>query len=176
MALASEAMKGLNKAEESVNKEAKTKKSPEKSTPAPEVKLSPEQQEAVKRMLSLKNFIEKNNLGIQDGKKKYVKAEVYQYIAQQQGLIPTLLTEEEYRNDVYVCKTTCILNSVKTGAEISRSSMIARSDEEWLKGMEKYATMGLSETRAIARAVKNIYGYLLTAIGYQTTPAEEIKN
>ena len=180
MTLASDAMKGLNKAETAVNKEkpaTPARKSVEKPAQPDKVQLSPEQMKAITEMTALKNFIEKNELGVQEGSRKYVKSEVYQYIAQQKGLIPTFLTEDGYREDkdgkVYFAKTTCILHNVN-GTEISRSTMLADKSEEFLKDKDDFATMGLSETRAIARAVKNIYGYLLVAIGYQATPLEEI--
>lgn len=172
MTLASDAMKGLNTAEKEINKE--------KPAPAPKakeekkVKLTPEQAKAVSEMVGLKNFIESNKLGVTEGARKYVKVEVYQYIAQLKNLLPTFLTEEGYREDkTYFCRTTCILRTVE-GTEISRSTMVADKKEDFLKDKDDFAVMGLSETRALARAVKNIYGYLLTAIGYQATPLEEI--
>lgn len=192
MTLASDAMKGLNKAETAVNSSEKPANPAPKSSEKPatsaqkssekpaqtdkQVKLSSEQAKAVSEMVALKNFIEKNKLGVDDGKKTYVKAEVYQYIAQQKGLLPTFLTEEGYRDDkTYFCRTTCILRTIE-GVEISRSTMIADKKEDFLKPLDDFAVMGLSETRAMARAVKNIYGYLLTAIGYQATPLEEIND
>ena len=177
MTLASEAMKGLNKAETEINKEKPKTATPATKKPVQEkkIELTPEQQKAVADMLALKRFIEGNHLGISDGKKNYVKAEVYQYIAQQKHLLPTFLTEDGFREDgVYFCKTTCILRKTDTMEEISRSTMLAEKSEDWASKLDNFAVMGLSETRAMARAVKNIYGYLLTAIGYQATPFEEI--
>lgn len=178
MTLASDAMKGLNKAEKEINEEKPATSAPKSAEkpakPEKQLKLTDEQKKAVAEMMSLKNFIEKNKLGVEEGNRKYVKVEVYQYIAQQKGLLPTFLTEEGYRDDkTYFCRTTCILRNV-SGVEISRSTMLADKKEDFLKTLDDFAVMGLSETRALARAVKNIYGYLLTAIGYQATPLEEI--
>lgn len=173
MTLASDAMKGLNTAEKAINSEEK--KPAPKAEKSEKITLTAEQQKNVSDMLALKTFIEKNKLGVSDGGRKYVKVEVYQYIAQMKGLLPTFLTEENYREDkTYFCRTTCILRTVD-GLEISRSTMLADKKEEFLKDKDNFAVMGLSETRALARAVKNIYGYLLTAIGYQATPLEEIR-
>ncbi len=177
MTLASDAMKGLNKAETAVNKAepkpVEPAKAEEKKKPAKKVELSPEQLKAVQDLASLKKFIEDNKLGLDDNGKKYVKVEVWQYLAQQHGLIPTYLSEEVSYGETYGVKTTCILHNVQ-GAEISRSTMIACRDEDFLKDKDRFAVMGLSETRAFARAVKNIYGYLLVALGFNATPWEEI--
>ena len=176
MTLASDAMKGLGKAENAVNKAETPKKvEPKKAVKkeATEIEISPEQQEAISQLLALKNFIEKNHLGLKDGDKKYVKVEVWQYLAQQRGLIPTFLSEELTYGDVYGVKTTCILHT-QQGQEVSRSTMIATRDEQFLADKDRFAVMGLSETRAFARAVKNIYGYLLVSLGFNATPWEEI--
>lgn len=187
MTLASDAMKGLNKAENAVNKAgnpapktetisvsstAKVDKGTE-PTPVKNIKLTEEQKKAIQELASLKKFIEDNSLGLDDHGKKYVKVEVWQYLAQQHGLIPTYLSEEVNYGEVYGVKTTCLLRNSQ-GQEISRSTMIACRDEDWLKEKDRFAVMGLSETRAFARAVKNIYGYLLVALGFNATPWEEI--
>lgn len=187
MTLASDAMKGLNKAENAVNKAenpapktetisvsstAKVDKGTEPK-PVKNIKLTEEQAKAIQELAALKKFIEDNKLGLDDHGKKYVKVEVWQYLAQQHGLIPTYLSEETAYGDTYGVKTTCILHNAQ-GQEISRSTMIATRDEEFLKNLDRFAVMGLSETRAFARAVKNIYGYLLVALGFNATPWEEI--
>lgn len=178
MTLASDAMKGLQKAEKGVNEKKTTTTPPKDQKPVKtagngsqdkKVELSDD----AKKLLALKTFIETNNLGLDDNGKKYVKVEVWQYLAQQRGLIPTFLSEETQYGENYGVKTTCILHNA-SGLEITRSTMIATRDEEFLKDKDRFAVMGLSETRAFARAVKNIYGYLLVALGFNATPWEEI--
>lgn len=182
-ALASDAMKGLNKAEKAVN-EAKTVVEPSSAEkPLKTAKngqkelkkeLSPETQRAVQQMEALKKFIEVNKLGFEKDGKKYVKADVWQYLIQQRGLTPSFISEEGKTDDqVYYVKTTCVLLTAD-GREVTRSSMIASKDEKFLKDLDRFAVMGLSQTRALARTVKNVYGYLLVALGFQATPWEEI--
>lgn len=179
MTLASDAMKGFNKAEAVVNKgELKTApveptKKVESKNPIKKVELLPEQLKAIQELTSLKKFIEDNKLGLSSNGKKYVKVEVWQYLAQQHQLIPTFLSEEVSYGETYGVKTICILHNAQ-GGEISRSTMIACRDEDFLRDKDRFAVMGLSETRAFARAIKNIYGYLLVALGFNATPWEEI--
>lgn len=181
-ALASDAMKGLNKAEKAVNEVRVEVASPSAEKPQVDVKkaqrgtkkLSSEVQRAVQQMEALKNFIEANKLGFERDGKKYVKVDAWQYLIQQKGITPTFISEEaETDSHIYYVKTTCILRN-SSGVEITRSTMIASQDEKFLANLDRFAVMGMSQTRALARTVKNVYGYLLVALGFQATPWEEI--
>lgn len=172
MVLASEAMQSLNKAENTINKTNMVKQPAKKPV---------EQKELPKQaadLLRLKQFIDNHNLGFQrkDGR-KYVKVEAWQYLAQIKNLMPTFETEPHWvelgEERVYTVETTCILKLGGT-EEVSRSTMVACSNEKFLKDKPMYAVWGLSETRAFARAVKNIYGYLLVSLGFQAVPFEEM--
>lgn len=62
----------------------------------------------------------------------------------------------------------------RDGEIVSSGVMSASSDEDWLKDKPKYAVIGLAQTRAISRAVRNKYGWFVRLCGYETTPDDEM--
>lgn len=160
MALASEAMKSLERAETNINNDVVVEKT---TTIKPKSDLE-----------KLRSFIDKNHLGFEKNGKKFVTVEVWQYIAQLKGLVPEFESCPDDIDGVYSVRTTCSLYGVSDRKYVSKSTMIATSDEEFLADKDKCAVWGMSETRAFARAMKNIYGYLLASLGFQATPWEEI--
>lgn len=104
-----------------------------------------------------------------DGK-NYVKAGVYQFIADLKGIIPSFAFDSESTQEEVWC--TCILR--KDGEEISRTTMYADKKELFLRDKEDFAVWGMAQTRAFSRAMKNIYGYLVELAGFQSISIEEI--
>lgn len=111
----------------------------------------------------------------------YLKAEAWLYLAMLKGLIPSVETqelmagdEEGHEEDTLRVKATCKLLDKETGRVVSQSDMFASREEDFLKDKPEYAVYGMAETRAITRAVRNVYGYVVRGIGYESTPAIEM--
>lgn len=128
----------------------------------------------------LRDFVNHNGLFVekQNGKSKdrFLKAEAWQFIANIKGLIPSATAEGVYDNDgnlVRVIATCKIIN--KECVELGKSTMIASKSEEFLKDKPDYATYGMAETRAVTRAIRNIYGYLAVSAGFESVPYEEVR-
>lgn len=117
------------------------------------------------------DFAEKHNLVVTDKRtgKQAVRCEVWQFLLNWKKVIPSF--ESEWNEAGVV--TTCKLTNHK-GMEISRSTTIASNTEEFLKDKPAYAVWGMSQTRALARAAKNVYGYLVMQAGYSATPSDEL--
>lgn len=106
----------------------------------------------------------------------YLKAEAWLYLAKLKGLTPSL--DITPHRDVSTGKlqyvdAVCHLLDVD-GIEISKSAMMASKDEKFLKDLDDYAVYGMAETRAITRAVRNVYGYVAKGAGFESTPAIEM--
>lgn len=156
----------LNKAENAINGGAGSV--PATATPA-----------GASDVAKLKAFVNKNGLALNRGTKVYLLAEAWQFVAFMKGLVPTYESASETielasGEKQYTVTTTCRLLKKSTLEEVSRSTMIASSNEDFLKDKPNHAVWGMSETRAMSRAVKNIYGYIARDAGYQATPFEEI--
>lgn len=111
----------------------------------------------------------------QDGS-TYLKAEAWLYLAKLKGLTPSL--DITPHRDVSTGKlqyvdAVCHLLDVD-GIEISKSAMMASKGEGFLKDLDDYAVYGMAETRAITRAVRNVYGYVAKGAGFESTPAIEM--
>lgn len=133
-------------------------------------------------VMRLKNFVNEHNLALERGGKRYLKAEAWQYLANLLGLHPAFdsaaeVMESRSQNGKdfrqYVVVTGCTLYNKKQ-QEVGRATMIASNHEPFLKGKQLFATWGMSQTRAFSRAMRNIYGYLVLAAGYQALPWEEL--
>ena len=133
----------------------------------------------------LRAFVTKNGLALKKGNGKvYLLAEAWQFVARLKGLIPSFESVSEFDTTVdgngkairYLkVTTTCILKRVSDLEEVSRATIVATSLEQFLSDKPAYAIWGMSETRAMSRAIRNIYGYVAIDAGYQATPLEEIQ-
>ena len=112
-----------------------------------------------------------HNVVTLDGK-SYVKVGVYQYLASLLHITPAFDFEPNSTSDEVWC--ICSLTNNK-GVEISHTTMYAGKDEEFLKDKPAYAVIGMAQTRAFVRAMKNIYGFLMEYAGYQSVAIEEIE-
>lgn len=112
-----------------------------------------------------------HNVVTLDGK-SYVKVGVYQYLASLLHITPSFDFAEESTQDEVWCICTLVN---KNGIEITHTTMYADKNEEFLKDKPAYAVLGMAQTRAFVRAMKNIYGYLMEYAGYQSVAIEEIE-
>lgn len=127
-----------------------------------------------------KKFVSSAKCCINKNGKIYLLAEAWQYIMDLKNLrVNTVCTEErvpltngEYRL-VVSCQATIYDENNKI---VSTGIMQASSDEEFLSDKPAYAVYGLSQTRAISRAMRNRYGYLARACGFEAVPVEEINS
>lgn len=113
-----------------------------------------------------------HNIVTYDGK-SYVKAGVYQYLAYLLRITPSFQFEDESTQEQVWC--TCILYKDEDGGEITRTTMYADKKELFLRDKPDYAVLGMAQTRAFVRAMKNVYGFLIEAAGYQAIAIEEIE-
>lgn len=156
-------------------KEVKLNIDPIKPTDASKKPKTNENQDIVAMDLlakKIRNFADKtHNVVTLDGK-NYVKVGVYQYLANLLHITPYFdFADESSQNEVWCI---CTIKN-KAGNEITHTTMYADKDEEFLKDKPAYAVLGMAQTRAFVRAMKNIYGYLMEYAGYQSVAIEEIE-
>lgn len=134
-------------------------------------------------MAKLKNYVRENKLALEKDGRAYLRVEAWQYILALKGLSPSFESASEVYESVapngkkirqYMVTTVCELKDKKTGTAISRATMMATNYEKFLKDKPLYATWGMSQTRALSRAVRNVYGYIAVGAGFEATPWEEI--
>lgn len=124
---------------------------------------------------SFRKFVNSAKLAVsmQNGK-KYLLAEAWLYLAHLNYITPACTTTEVFDGKKLVSvKTHCNLIDDR-GVVISSSDMIASKNEAFLKNLDDYAVYGMSQTRAITRAIRNVYGYVARGAGFESTPAIEM--
>lgn len=119
----------------------------------------------------IRMFADKTHNVITLNGKSYVKAGVYQYLANLLHITPEFDFEPESTQTEVWC--TCILRNAK-GDRVTHATMYADKREVFLRDKEDFAVIGMAQTRAFVRAMKNVYGFLIEYAGYQSIAIEEI--
>lgn len=115
-----------------------------------------------------------------DGK-QYLRAEAWQYLLSQVGLIPScecitmVHTNGQGEQEFKGVKVEVTLMRKEDGTPLSKSMMVARCEEDWLKDKAEYAVYGLAQTRAISRAARNVFGWVAVEAGFEAVPWEEMQ-
>lgn len=160
---------GMHAAEKQID--SKKIKVEDKSSILEKVDLKIFEDDELEIIKKLRTYANKtHNIVTYDGK-SYVKAGVYQYLANLLHITPEFDFEQESTQEQVWC--TCILRNAN-GDRITHTTMYADKKELFLRDKPDYAVIGMAQTRAFVRAMKNIYGFLIEAAGYQAIAIEEI--
>lgn len=76
------------------------------------------------------------------------------------------------KNHKYSC--SCDVIRISTGEKVSSGYAICSNEEILKAGFDEYAVLSMAQTRAIAKAYRNIIGFIMKAAGFSDTPAEEM--
>ncbi len=134
---------------------------------------SPER--AVEILNSIKaNFaklLKDNNEIIQIKGKDYVRYEGWVTIATAMGIMPRVV--DLVKNDgSYMAKAEAVL--IKTGAVIGAGYGLCSKDEVNWKDKPEFAIASMAQTRSCGKALKTILSGVITHLGFEATPAEEM--
>lgn len=72
----------------------------------------------------------------------------------------------------YKCK--CELISLSTGQKIGEGHAVCSNAEVKKATFDEYAIFSMAQTRAIGKAYRNHIGFIMSAAGFENTPAEEM--
>lgn len=126
---------------------------------------------------TLKRFIAERKLYTTIGGKAYVHVEAWQFAGAAMGIVPVVTGSErvptndpdeiKYRASVELHR---IDNDQIVGAGVAYSS----NKEGRKRNFEEYAVASMAQTRAVSKAFRNVFGWLMKVSGYEATPAEEM--
>lgn len=120
----------------------------------------------------LNDIIEKQGLSVKLGAKKYVRAEGWQTLGNFLGILPREQRVIRHEDGSYEAHIDLIKYS--DGAVVGGASAICGVDEErWGKAAE-YARRSMAITRAVGKAYRTSFSWIVTLAGYEPTPAEEM--
>lgn len=147
------------------------------ATPALGLQRAPEiiLEEAGKAAQALRNVIEqKPNKCVINGK-TFLQFEDWQTLGRFYGVTAAAraTTEVQYgRARGFECHAEAIL--VSTGQVISAAQAMCMDDEEKWKNKPLFHLRSMAQTRAQAKALRNVLAWVVVMAGYAPTPAEEM--
>lgn len=122
----------------------------------------------------LTEFITKNKLSCTIQGKQYVYCDGWKFAGTSFGLtaIPYRPINESKDKEIkYSCE--CDIINIHTQTKLSYGFAICSNIESKKKSFDEYAIASMSQTRAIAKAYRNLLGFIMNAAGFEATPAEE---
>lgn len=148
----------------------------------------------------VKQYVKTNNLSVKfsDKNDEYVMVEGWQYTGSLLGLIPMVedctneSTYEEvefkwnkkdrsgawkevsYKAQKYKYRAKAVFKNVRTGDIVGQGFAICSNEESKKHTFEEYAIMSHAQTRAIGKAGRAAFAFVIKAAGFSPTPAEEM--
>lgn len=126
---------------------------------------------------TLKKFIADNKLSCIIQGKNYVYVDGWKFAGLNFGIIPMAEdpkclpgNDGEYK---YSC--SCKLIRVIDDKIVGAGFAICTNKESKKKSFDEYAIASMAQTRAIAKAFRNLFGFIMSAAGFEGTPAEEME-
>lgn len=109
---------------------------------------------------------------------KYGKKDIRPFIStiQHESITADMLEKaiRKYQSDFYNYKCICELVNIQTGTIMGRGEGRCSNQElnkvEW----KEYAVSSMAQTRAIGKAGRNLFGFIMNEAGFEATPAEEV--
>jgi hypothetical protein len=135
--------------------------------------------EARKAAAALTQIIESNPDKLVLNKKTYLFFEQWQMLARFYGVttgaadqVPTKFVEYGEARGFEACAEAVL---VSTGQVISRAEAMCLDDEWKWEGKPLFQLKSMAQTRACAKALRNVLAWVVVLAGYCPTPAEEIE-
>lgn len=126
---------------------------------------------------ALAEFIKEQKLTVKIRGHDYVKVEGWQFAGINFGVVPiveklTRLEESGADQHKYQCevKLVRLANNQTVGFGIG----VCTTKEATKRTFDEYAIASMAQTRAIGKAYRNLFAWLVKAAGFEPTPAEEM--
>jgi hypothetical protein len=137
---------------------------------APDVVLA----EAQKAAKALTDVVSKKKKPVMFGGEQYLEFEDWQTLGRFYGIsvqvIHTMYIEHAGFRGYEAYASACRLD----GQQISRAEAMCMNDEPNWKGKPMFMLRSMAQTRACAKALRNVLSWVVVLAGYKPTPAEEI--
>lgn len=134
---------------------------------------------AVEYANALKDIIDKQNLAVVINGKKFVKCEGWQVLGALLKCTPRITRVEKVDNG-YIAEAEVVNIN---GQVLSKAQAMCLSTEKIKKRdgttverwEDEYAVMSMAQTRAVSKAFRLGFSWIINIAGYEVTPAEEMK-
>jgi hypothetical protein len=138
---------------------------------APDVVL----EEAQRAAKAIKDVIESKPKKVVLKGKTYLQYEDWQTLGRFYGVTAIVRSTETFEyGDVKGFKASADALLVGTNTVISSAEAICMADEPNWVGKPTYSILSMAQTRACAKALRNVLAWVVVLAGYAPTPAEEL--
>ena len=187
--------------EEEKSKAIAIKQDQKSEVPASKVQLknlninSPEAMVEVAKEVA--KYVNTNALSVQIQKKPYVMVEGWQFTAGLLGLVGMVeevqndssydeitfkwettwdgkTTKKEFKTKLYKYRAKAVFKNPTTGAIVGQGFAMCSNEELKKHVFDEFAIMSMAQTRAIGKAARMAFSFIIKAAGYEPTPAEEM--
>lgn len=108
--------------------------------------------------------------------KNYIHAEAWVFCGAVLGVMPIVESLEDLSTENKIKYRAAIsLKRVATGDIVGSGVAICTNKEKGKQYFDEYAIAGMAQTRAISRAYRNAFGWLVKLAGYEATPIDEMQ-
>jgi hypothetical protein len=123
----------------------------------------------------LKEAIVKEGLYTEINKKNYVNVEGWEFAGAITGIVPIVTMVIDLSTDSEIkYRAEVELRNIHSDMVVGCGIAICSNKEKTKKFFEEYAIASMAQTRAIGKAYRNIFAWLMKTAGYEATPAEEM--
>jgi hypothetical protein len=128
----------------------------------------------------LAKIVRENRLSVTLQNREYVKAEGWSTMGAMLGVLPREVTELTRRFDDGAYEATVELIRITDGAVVGRASAFVGMDEKDRQGRltwgsrAEYARRSMAVTRAMGKAYRLGFSWIIGLAGFEPTPAEEM--
>lgn len=129
----------------------------------------------------LKDIVEKaklyNMIPSKQGPRKYVRAEGWTAMIAMLGVFPSSVYchRLDRTKDEIAYEAKIILKHL-SGHQLGAGEAICSSNEKNWAGRDEYAIKSMAQTRAVGKACRLSFSWIMALAGYEATPAEEMDN
>lgn len=123
----------------------------------------------------LKKFIVTQGLYTNIQGKNYVNVEGWEFAGASTGILPVMqdLVNESTDKEIKY-RATVDLVRVKDGSVVGRGFAVCSNRESKRSNADEYVISSMAQTRAIGKAYRNLFGFLMKMAGYEPTPTEDM--
>lgn len=121
---------------------------------------------------TLTKVIEKQNLYTVIQGRKYVRVEGWEVLGTFLGVLPKERAVSELPDGSYEAFVDLVRSS--DGIIVGGASAICGVDEKRWASADRYARRSMAITRAVGKAYRTSFSWIISLAGYEVTPAEEI--
>jgi hypothetical protein len=125
----------------------------------------------------LKKFIVEQKLYTNIAGKNYVNVEGWQFAGMATGIMPVVKKLEKIElddSDEIKYYAEVELKSIKSDMIVGGGMAVCSNKERGKGKFEEYAIASMAQTRAVGKAYRSCFAWLMKMAGYETTPFEEM--